>query len=116
MRCRHARNFDLKNYTCECRSNRIIHRDPKKVHFDVCIICPYKNKPNRWPMLGEALAHVLALAGVRKGPKCGCVARERSLNFLGLRIVGKCSALRNKLGLQWLAMQRMLSRASSLWR
>jgi hypothetical protein len=85
--CRQSGNIDRATRTLECRSNRIIHRDAKRVSADTCMECPYHNKPNRWPLLGELVAGVLLRLGIRRRKTCGCAQRESRLNLWGLRMV-----------------------------
>lgn len=85
-RCRHARRHNSLLRTVECRSNWLIHRDRLNVSQETCAICPYVNRPNRWPMLGEAVASVLGWLGFKKHKGCGCAQRQTALNFWGLRL------------------------------
>ena len=84
--CRHARRPNTVSQTIECRSNWIFHRDRKHVHQETCQRCPFFDRPNRWPMLGEAVAYVLGWLGFKKHKTCGCARRQTRLNFWGLRL------------------------------
>jgi hypothetical protein len=84
--CRHAKKPDWEKHTIQCNSNWLIHRDRLHVQASFCQTCPYHDRRNRWPMLGDAIASALGWLGFKKSKTCGCVQRQSRLNFWGLRL------------------------------